>query len=669
MRDPLLKLLHTTPIFKLLLPLVAGIVIAKGITIPAWTLILIALISLVLAIFLTYQKSLYNPAWYLSMCILFFVVGAGIYKLHDTAASEYDRLKPSKQFVGVITSIAEPVAYGQRYEMKIILYRNNTSWKPCNANILLYVKKQVGLSATPGQYVLLNNVSLRLQSKAPFPYCKSQSEFYFQQNISGLISIDQSNKIYVLPYQRKNWLYRIQQIRELVLRQTNKYFASASERAIFQSLFFGYRAEMDSELTNAYATAGVIHILSVSGLHVGIIYLFFIFLTSPLKQHYILRIFRTLLVISAIWFYGLLTGYSPPVIRSCSMFTILGLAQLLQRESFSFNSLFLSAFIILLFAPHQLFNVGFQLSYAAMAGIFLFYQPFSQVMQSKNFLGKHITELIAVSLAAQLGTLPFTLYYFNSFPLYFLIANLVIVPLATLIMYTGIIFLALLPIGSVVTHAAQLLSSLITWLNKIVIWIEQLPYASLKGFYPNLFQTIILAGTILTLAYIIYYRNLKFFPLLLSLIVMFQIAEVIKYFRGYFNQQVIIVTNYPAGFVCYQHHNQLICISKDEPPKYVKRYFDNYRKYYYFREIKTIHLKDITPASKHASYKIRLKNLTLSLTYPVNPIIFHQNTPTGETKHIVLPPDVMLTIDGLAHQSKQAKTMLTENGYFLIKLN
>ncbi|MGC8803136.1 MAG: ComEC/Rec2 family competence protein, partial [Bacteroidales bacterium] len=439
MREPLLKLLHTTPMLKLLLPLVGGIVFAKSIAIPLWPLILMAFLTLVIAFILTYQKSMYNAGWYLSMCLFFFMLGASIYKLRNTAASEFYRLSPSKYFIGIVTSIAEPVPYGQRYEMKIIRYRDSiVSWKPCNANILLYAKKQAGLSASPGQYVLLKNVSLQLQHKAPFPYSKSQSEFYFQQNISGLIYLDQSDKIDVLPYQRKNLLNWIQQIRERLLKQASIYFPSTSERAIFQSLFFGYRSEMESKLTQAYATAGVIHILSVSGLHVGIIYVFFLFLTSPFKQHNLLRIFRTLLIISAIWFYGLLAGFSPPVVRSCSMFTILGLAQLLQRETFSFNTLSLSAFITLLFAPHQLFNIGFQLSYAAMAGIFLFYQPFSQSIKTKTFVGKRVAELIAVSLAAQLGTLPFTLYYFNSFPLYFLLANLIIVPLATLIMYTGI---------------------------------------------------------------------------------------------------------------------------------------------------------------------------------------------------------------------------------------
>lgn len=666
MRESLLKLLHATPLLKLLIPFVLGIIVAGNIDIPIGMTVLFAFLSLTFALFFTLRESLDSTGWYISIFVFFLALGIVVSKLRVTAAEDYETLHSSTHFVGIITSLAEPVPYGQRYTVRIVNYRDSVSWKSYNARIIIYVRKQVGLSARPGQYIAMKNVSLRLKHLKPFPFNKSQSEFYFLQNISGIAYIEHPQKIVVLPFRDANILHRIQNLREQLLNRANAYFTSTSERSIFQSLFFGYRAEMDQELTNAYATAGVIHILSVSGLHVGIIYLFFLFITAPLKHNLPLRITRTIVTILAIWFYGLLAGFSPPVIRSCSMFTILGISQLIQRESFPFNSLFVSAFIILFLAPHQLYDVGFQLSYAAMAGIFLFYQPFAAFMETKNYVGKKVGELIAVSLAAQLGTLPLTLYYFNSFPLYFLLANLIIVPFATLIMYTGIIFLVLLPFTQLATYAADILTHMIEWLNKMVMMIEQLPYASLKGFYPNIFQSLALAGLILTFAYVIHYRNLKYLPLCLTWIILYQAAEIVKYANGYFAQQIIIVPSQPSGMICYQNKNQLTCISAANPPAYFYRYLNNYRKHYYLGSIKTINLSDNNLSQNPTKYQIQIHHTILTLMYPINQRLKQQKLKLANDSTYFFPPNGMLIIKNINKEYPHRSTIDAKNEFYTI---
>jgi len=670
MRESLYKLLNTTPILKLLIPLMGGILTAKSLEIPLGLLVITSLFALLAALIFTLQRSLYNPGWYLSMVVFFFALGAGLFKIQLTAPARYTMLNESKHFVGIITSLAEPVKYGQRYETKIVYYRDTTwGWKACDAKVILYVKKHTGFKASPGQYVMLNNVSLKLQHAEPFPNNRSQREYYFLQNISGPIYAEQSNNVVALPFRSKMFLYRIQQLREQLLHRVSVYFTATAERSIFQSLFFGYRAEMDTELTNAYATAGVIHILSVSGLHVGIIYLFFIFITGPLKHHFLLRIFRTVLIVVSIWFYGLLAGFSPPVVRSCTMFTILGLAQLIQRETFSFNSLFLSAFTILLFAPYQLFDVGFQLSYAAMTGIFLFFKPFTQAINLINYAGKKVVELVAISVAAQLGTLPFTLYYFNSFPSYFILSNLIIVPFTTLIMYTGIVFLVLMPIAPFATYAADLLKTMIAWLNKMVLWIEQLPYASIKSFFPNLFESILLLCMILTFAYLIYFRNFKAIFLLLILIVLFQGAEIVKFVRGKSCHQIIIARSSSAGFICYHYQNRLICLFVDEPPQYVKRYFDNYRKKFYIQEINMICVE--SSQVNFSPHKIKLGNMVFLLSKPTGRLQVQASSLLRGGTEFILSPRYLLTIDSYNMEGiiEEKISIKDHGGYFLINLN
>jgi|GEM_PF-1780316 len=668
MRASLVKQLQSTPILKLLIPLMAGILAAKYIEISSILLIILSLSALISALVFTNQYRLYNLGWYVSMFVFFFLLGVWVFKAQFTAPVNYERLNKSKYFIGIVNSLAEPVKTGQRYEMKIVYYRECGIWKACNAKVILYVKKHLDFRVHPGQYLLINNVLLRLQQESPFPYNKSQSEYYFLQNISGQIYAESAGSIQALPLRSRSFLYPIQQLREKLLTRAGVYFTAAAERSIFQSLFFGYRAEMDRDLTNAYATAGVIHILSVSGLHVGIIYLFFIFITGPLNRNSWTRILRTLIIVVAIWFYGLLAGFSPPVIRSCCMFSILGLGQLIQRETFPFNSLFLSAFIILLISPCQIFDVGFQLSYAAMGGIFLFYQPFCRIIDVSNYVGKKMSELVAVSLAAQLGTLPFSLYYFNSFPLYFLVSNLVIVPFTTLIMYTGIAFLLLMPFGLLAAYVAELLTTMIAWLNQMVLWIEHLPYASIKGFYPNTFETILLLCLILFLAYLIYFRNFKVVPFMLSLIVFYQVAEMVKFVRGNTCRQLVIVRSYPAGFICFHHQNRMICLFVDTPPQYVDRYLNNYRKNLYVQDIRMIQLKcQPTLQNKHA-YKIQLENIVLTLSCPVSRSEVNKKGVLAEgSTEFFLSQRCLLTITPLRTEEKIP--IEDHGGYYLINLN
>ncbi|MCX7986194.1 MAG: ComEC/Rec2 family competence protein, partial [Bacteroidales bacterium] len=437
------------------------------------------------------------------------------------------------------------------------------------------------------------------------------------------------------------------------------FFKSTDEKSIFHSLFFGYRSEMDTELTNAYATAGVIHILSVSGLHVGIVYLFLMFITKLLQRKFLLQLIRVLIIILAIWFYGLIAGFSPPVVRSCCMFTLLGITQILQRELFPYNSLFLSAFIILLFDPFQLYDIGFQLSYSAMLGIFTFYRPITKAMNAQGYLSKKIIELIAVSLAAQLGTLPLTLYYFNSFPSYFLLSNLIIVPFASIIMYSGIVFLSLTPFPVLAEYSAQFLAQLIEWLNKMVMLIEQLPYASLKNIYLNRTETVILVLIILSLAYLINYRNLRALPLLLILIIIFQISSIVKIFRGYTANHIIFSQINKTPLITYIHQNQAYCIMCDSS-KYLDRNISNIMKDYYVNKINFHQL-----AIPHAGYP---KNKHIIKIANHEFLIYPQKTRTEKNEELLMISTPKYRV--MMVNSERKKTAIrSKHGYNLINLD
>lgn len=213
-------------------------------------------------------------------------------------------------------------------------------------------------------------------------------------------------------------------------------------RGILYALLLGDTRELDQELQQAYTQSGTVHILAVSGLHVGMIYL----VISALFGKFLLQkrwpLLRALVQALLLWMYAGLTGFSPSVCRSAVMCTFFIVAGTLGRQSNSINTLFASAMVQVVHDPLALLSAGFQLSYLAVLGILTLQAPLERLIFFPNRLLRAGWKLSAVSLAAQLGTLPLTLWMFGQFPVYFLLANLILIPLSSLLLYLGVLFLA-----------------------------------------------------------------------------------------------------------------------------------------------------------------------------------------------------------------------------------
>ncbi len=201
-----------------------------------------------------------------------------------------------------------------------------------------------------------------------------------------------------------------------------------------QALVLGQKKEIDKKTYQEFADAGVIHILAVSGMHVGIVLMMLQFLLTPLLSLPYGRVLRTLLVLVLLWLFALMAGFSPSVTRAVCMFSFFAVALNLRRKTNTLNLLFASLFPLLLLRPNLLFEVGFQLSYAAVFSIVVVYPVVQKWYQPKFYIDKLLWSIIGVSLCAQLGVLPFSLYYFHQFPGLFLLANVVILPFLAILL-------------------------------------------------------------------------------------------------------------------------------------------------------------------------------------------------------------------------------------------
>ena len=261
--------------------------------------------------------------------------------------------------------------------------------------------------------------------------------------------------------------------------------------AVAKAIILGDKSMLDSETKNSFSATGAMHVLAVSGLHIGLI-LQIMMEVAKFFSRFISRKRAVLSILILLWIYSILTGFSPSVIRSIFMFTILVLAQFFGKEQNNINSLFFSAFVLLLFQPMFLFDIGFQLSYLAMVGIYTLYRPIESWYQPKNKIIKYFWQGTAVGFAAQCMTVPLTLYYFHQFPNYFAIANLGLMVVSGLVLGLGIALFALHYIPLIGKLTGFLLMISIAGMLWFIQWVEHLPGAVAYGFnLPFIFVPII----------------------------------------------------------------------------------------------------------------------------------------------------------------------------------
>lgn len=267
-------------------------------------------------------------------------------------------------------------------------------------------------------------------------------------------------------------------LRRWFMQQLHTSGLSGEEYGVASALLLGASDQLDPGLLQAYSVSGTLHVLSVSGMHVALVYIVLMRLLAPLEKRRYGRWISAVIQLVFIWFYATLTGLCPSVLRAVTMLSVVIAGRSFNRQAHVLNSLAASALILLLINPLLLFDIGFQLSYLAVAGIVLLHPGFEQKWRPRIWILRQAWTLISVTIVAQLFTFPLGLYYFRQFPTYFLVSNLFVIPLSALVMYTGLFLLLVSPwkwLGGIV---AAVLAFLIRLLDNSVRMIESWPGAS-----------------------------------------------------------------------------------------------------------------------------------------------------------------------------------------------
>jgi len=329
-----------------------------------------------------------------------------------------------------------------------------------------------------------------------------------------------------------------------------KYVIHSKERGIALALLTGYRDKIDRDIYANYTKTGLVHLLAISGLHMGIFYGSTVWLLGFIP---FFRRRKKLLIVIALcimWLFALITTFPPSVQRASIMFSFLGIGKLVSRKIPSVNFLFASAFLLLLVQPHLLFEVGFQLSYAAVLGILLFFPAVRKWYVPKYKVTSFFWDIVCLSLTAQIFTFPIALYYFHQLPLLFLGTNLVAIPAVTLIIYGEVLVVLFSWIEVMADFFGTVVCCIIHYLNLLIDYTATLPFVSLQDIKIDITQCTLLLITMLCLAVWLLAKKNSFALLTLTFFLLFLGVGIFRKHKN-LSQEKIIIYNAKQSYLEY----------------------------------------------------------------------------------------------------------------------
>lgn len=407
--------------------------------------------------------------------ILLFVQGVAMGMLlssfHDptTKADHYllERPMGEQLYVVMIREVLKPNAWSTRYVADLA----TVNQRRIQGRVLLTISQKNGTARFYAGDFLAIHSDLKPLPKTRQPYQFDYAAYLQTKYVYAQFTVN-CEEVRPLTKVSSNLFFRLSRFRESIKRRLQSYSFSSQQRQTIEALVLGDRTRISDDLRNAYVEAGMIHILAVSGLHIGIV-LWVLRRLTRFIYAYRWRYWRSGIIIACIWAFALFTGGSASVLRAATMFSFMEIGRNVGGQNQTANALLYSAFLLLLIDPSLLYQVGFQLSYLAVSGI-LWIQPWlSALFMSRYGLLRFIWNTISVTLAAQLAVLPLSLYYFHQFPGLFLLSNLVVLPCLGVILMLGIVVVLLSAIDMLPSLVVNLFGTVIEFMNQFIAWVAR----------------------------------------------------------------------------------------------------------------------------------------------------------------------------------------------------
>ena len=523
--------LRKVPVVRAVFPFAAGLVLHSYLpgSGEIWNLFVISgavLLILILVQFFFFLKSESVSAVYgLGAMLFFFLAGSTCMKVLSLPAdSDLDGMH------GIVTGMVRdgPVEKERSWVIQIeaVRFDSDSVTFVLRENIQVYITKDSVIPLfTPGTLWLfmgeLNAIRNR-GNPGEFDYASymERRNFRYYLFCSSSRCFDTHPSVKYLP----------SRIRQRIISIWNREGQDNPAAAVLSAITLGYKSELDRQTRQSFSDAGAMHLLAVSGLHVGMVWWILDLLFRFPRHTAFWRTSKLILILIILWFYAGITGFSDSVTRSVTMFSLVAFSKTLNRNSNIFNTLLLSAFLLLLLKPERIMEPGFQLSYMAVFGIVTIQPKCSLLYKSCSKPVKWVLDLVSVSIAAQLGTLPLVLLYFHQFPVWFILTNLAAIPIVSILLAAFVLFSPFLIIFPEYELFSFLLLKLTSMLNTVIGTISSLPGAVI----PDIFLHPVVAGSlmaavVLLVGLLIYQRFIILMSLLFTITLTGSISAYVSF--------------------------------------------------------------------------------------------------------------------------------------------
>lgn len=445
---------------------------------------------------------------------------------------------------GIMATLEEPLAEKANSYKAVArvdaVCRGDSAWKT-GGSIIIYFRKDSSVRQLGYGSRILFRRPLQEVKSAGNPGSFDYRNYCLFRGITHQVFVDADDFVLMQGRNSSAPGKMIHESRKLVVDGLKEYIPGKKEQGLAEALLIGYKDDLDKDLVQAYADTGVVHVIAISGLHLGLIYWMLLRLTVPLRR---LRWLRAALTIAGLWIFSLMAGAQPSVLRSAVMFTCMAAGEAFSRSGSMYNTLALSAFALLCHNPYWLWDAGFQLSYSAVLSIMLFFRPIYNWVCFDNKLLDAVWKLNAVTLSAQLLTLPVSVYHFHRFPLLFLFTNLVAVPLSSLILAGEILLCTLLRWEAPARCIGNLLHHAIRLMNGYVERLDRVSFAVWEGLSISLPQALLATGIILALGYWLMEKSKASLWVGLSCLLAFTALRSLSFYKTQ-RQRKLVVYNIP----------------------------------------------------------------------------------------------------------------------------
>ena len=523
------------PFVRMLLPFALGIWCCVCLPTVGWSTTAMLAVALVLFAFATVtaivlKRHRYNWLFGAIMCCYLFMVGYALTETHQAETQkDYFRGYDSGATYYVARVYDDPTEREKNIRTVLQLeymFGDSAASRPVTGKVMAYFSKSDSAFALRYGDLIAIPASIREVSGPKNPEEFNYRDYLLRRGITGQVFLrdddwldlqtNNANPIYAFSYR----------FRDILLASLQRSGLSDNEFGVAAAILLGYDDNLADEVRKNYVAAGSMHILCVSGMHVGIIYLLASFLLGFLNRKKWQKTLKQVLLLVLIWFYALIAGLSPSILRSALMISFVIIGEIIRRKGFIINSIAASAFILLCVNPNNLFEIGFLLSYSAVVGIVVLQRPIYNLLYVKNKLLDKAWEITAVALAAQVATIPYTLFYFNQFTTYFWLSNLFMTPISFVVVISGMVLLLVSWIPYINTLVGYLVWGAVYVMNLVVERIESLPFSIIKGLYVSdlEFAMLLLAFVLLLLAVSLQKRKLLIAMLSALLVVMVSVT-------------------------------------------------------------------------------------------------------------------------------------------------